>query len=358
MAEVVAIRWPEERDDAARLAAAGVAVLYLVDADDDPPVPTGCLEDWVRIPGEERDLRARLAALELRAELHHAPPFVDDDDRLHHGGRVVALSPIEARLAAALTARIGAAVSDERLLEAVQQWRRDVGRLLASGDGPSAVTASGTPSRDSAHSPRIRAGEGRLAKDRPRASRHEVSQCPSEPVSRLWTTRRGGGWISQVCGKSLARTPRSPRITWCARHRTRSRTRRRRAPCLHRSRRTKVSIGGPITHVGESCLLEHLLPARTGQPAGDSAGPQVDVAQRLGRNGSAVGDVGELQHAAGSQHAADLGEDGAFVGAEVDDAVGDHDVGPVVVDGKRFGVALSELHVREAQLLWPCRAIW
>ena len=120
MAEVVAIRWPEEREDAARLTAAGVAVLYLVDADDDPPVPTGCLEDWVRIPGDDRDLRARLAALELRAELHHAPPFVDDDDRLHYGGTVVALSPIEARLAAVLTARIGGTVSDESLLEAVR----------------------------------------------------------------------------------------------------------------------------------------------------------------------------------------------------------------------------------------------
>ena len=102
------------------LATAGVAVLYLVDADDEPPVPTGCLEDWVRIPGEERDLRARLAALELRAELHHSPPFVDDDDRLHHGGSVVALSSIEARLATVLTARLGTAVSDESLLEAVQ----------------------------------------------------------------------------------------------------------------------------------------------------------------------------------------------------------------------------------------------
>jgi hypothetical protein len=28
---------------------------------------------------------------------------------------------------------------------------------------------------------------------------------------------------------------------------------------------------------GEACLFEHLLPARTGQPAGDSPGPEVDV---------------------------------------------------------------------------------
>jgi hypothetical protein len=66
MAEVVAICWPEERDDAARFVMAGVAVLYIVRADDDPPIPTGCLEDCVRIPGDDRDLHARITALELR----------------------------------------------------------------------------------------------------------------------------------------------------------------------------------------------------------------------------------------------------------------------------------------------------
>jgi DNA-binding response OmpR family regulator len=119
MPEVVAIRWPEERQDAARFVTAGVAVLYLVRAEDEPPVPTGCLEDWVRIPGDDRDLHARIAALELRATLHHAPPFVDGDNRLHHRGRVVALDAKEAQLAAALLARFGAVVSDQELLDAV-----------------------------------------------------------------------------------------------------------------------------------------------------------------------------------------------------------------------------------------------
>jgi hypothetical protein len=47
-------------------------------------------------------------------------------------------------------------------------------------------------------------------------------------------------------------------------------------------------------NVDEAGVFEHLLPARTGQPAGDSAGPEIDVSQRLGRHGAAVGDVGEL----------------------------------------------------------------
>ncbi len=59
MAEVVIVRWPEEGAEGARLAEEGVAVLYLVGANDDPPMPMTCLEDWVRLPGDDRDLHAR-----------------------------------------------------------------------------------------------------------------------------------------------------------------------------------------------------------------------------------------------------------------------------------------------------------
>jgi hypothetical protein len=59
---------------------------------------------------------------------------------------------------------------------------------------------------------------------------------------------------------------------------------------------------------GEAGVLQHLLPARTGQPARYSTGPQVDVPQCLGRDGPAVGDVGELQPAARLQNPPDLCE--------------------------------------------------
>ena len=36
-------------------------------------------------------------------------------------------------------------------------------------------------------------------------------------------------------------------------------------------------------------------------------------------------DVGNTEAASGAQHAVDLGEDGGFVGGQVDHAVGDHD---------------------------------
>ena len=136
MAEVVVVRWPEEADQIRHLVDAGVPVLYLIDGEHDPPVITSCLEDWVRIPGEERDMRLRVAALEMRAVLHHAPPYVDDSGRMHHGGQTIPLTPVEARLATVLTDRLGSVVSDDQLLDAVTEsgvssssLKVEVGRL-------------------------------------------------------------------------------------------------------------------------------------------------------------------------------------------------------------------------------------
>ncbi len=84
--------------------------------------------------------------------------------------------------------------------------------------------------------------------------------------------------------------------------------------------------------VDEADFGEHLMPALTGQPTGNSTGPQVDVTHGFWWDGSTVGDVGELQDAARLEDAVDLVERGALVGAEVDHAVGDHDVGPCVLD--------------------------
>ena len=80
--------------------------------------------------------------------------------------------------------------------------------------------------------------------------------------------------------------------------------------------------------VNETGVFEHRLPTRTGQPSGNSAGPEIDVSQRLGWYGATIGDVSELQPPAGAQHAVDLGEDCLLVGAEVDHTVGDHHIGP------------------------------
>jgi two-component system, OmpR family, response regulator len=136
MADVVMVRWPEERAKASRLEDAGVAVLYLVTGDDEAPPVTSCLADWVRIPGDERDLDARLAALERRATAHQASPFVDTAGCLHYRGEQVHLVPLEAHLAAVLSDHFGDLVPDEALgehgdtgPEATRSLRTDMTRL-------------------------------------------------------------------------------------------------------------------------------------------------------------------------------------------------------------------------------------
>jgi len=130
MSDVVLLRWPDEADEAASLVEDGVAVLYLVTAEADPPMTTTCLEDWVRLPGDDRDLTARIEALRRRIAAHGRPPTVDDRGRLHHRGKIVALDESEARLVRVLTQRFGDVVPDE-ILEAE----------LHDDDGPDPVDA-------------------------------------------------------------------------------------------------------------------------------------------------------------------------------------------------------------------------
>jgi hypothetical protein len=114
MAEVVLVRWPEDRD-ASHLAREGVAVLYLLAGDCEPPAVSSCLEDWIRVPGDERDLRARVAALEARTAVHAASPYVDADGRLRYRGKVTVLRPDTIELARILTERFGDVVMDGEL---------------------------------------------------------------------------------------------------------------------------------------------------------------------------------------------------------------------------------------------------
>src|SRR4026208_2095153 len=69
------------------------------------------------------------------------------------------------------------------------------------------------------------------------------------------------------------------------------------------SHRTAERVDGwTDADVLEPGVFEHLLPARTGQPSGNSTGPQIDVAHCLDRDRAPVGDVSELQHTTGTQH--------------------------------------------------------
>jgi DNA-binding response OmpR family regulator len=81
-----------------------------------PPIPTDELEDWIRLPADDLDLRVRVEALRRRTDSDAgAVPVLDDDGVLRLGDRWVSLPPVEARLTHALLERFGAVVSRDAL---------------------------------------------------------------------------------------------------------------------------------------------------------------------------------------------------------------------------------------------------
>jgi hypothetical protein len=115
-ADVVLVRWPEEEVRLERLRATGAPRLLLVGEEQGPPASTDPLEDWIRLPAAEHDLRARVATLAARAGRAQAAPSVDGDGLLRYRGRWVTLSPVERALAAALVDRFGAVVGRDTLV--------------------------------------------------------------------------------------------------------------------------------------------------------------------------------------------------------------------------------------------------
>lgn len=112
------LRWPAERARRAELQLQGCPRLLLVE-DGAPPVPVDDLEDWIRVPAGEVDLRVRVDGLRHRVESRLRPlPALDDDGVLRLDGRWVSLPPVEARLTAALLDRYGAVVSRDNLAQA------------------------------------------------------------------------------------------------------------------------------------------------------------------------------------------------------------------------------------------------
>jgi len=110
------VRWPSEVTRRAALQRAGRPRLLLVEETAPPPVIEDHLEDWIRIPADELDLRARVEALARRAPaLPLPPPALDDDGVLRFDGAWVAIPPVEARLVEALLERIDAVVSRDDL---------------------------------------------------------------------------------------------------------------------------------------------------------------------------------------------------------------------------------------------------
>jgi hypothetical protein len=123
----VVLRWPSDPARRRELADLGIPRLLLVDSDAPPPICTDPLEDWIRLPSDERDIDARMNALRARAS-SWAPstrPELDGHGRLLRGGRWVPLSPTEEQLCTLLIGEFGEVVSDTDLM--ARAWPEGTG---------------------------------------------------------------------------------------------------------------------------------------------------------------------------------------------------------------------------------------
>lgn len=109
------MRWPEEGSRLDELRAVGAPRLVFVESGREPPASEDVLEDWVRVPVDDVELRARVRTLTTRAGRVGAQPELDDDGLLRYRGRWVDLPGVERALAAALLERFGAVVGRESL---------------------------------------------------------------------------------------------------------------------------------------------------------------------------------------------------------------------------------------------------
>ncbi len=113
--DVVLVRWPEESGHLEDLRISRVARLLLVAPGAAIPESADCLEDWVRLPADDGDVRARAASLSARAELHGTRPEIDDHGLMRFRSEWVSLSPVEQRLAKLLVERFHAVVGRDSL---------------------------------------------------------------------------------------------------------------------------------------------------------------------------------------------------------------------------------------------------
>jgi DNA-binding response OmpR family regulator len=117
--DVVLVRWPLETERRDRLRDEGTPRLLLIEDGQPPPHPDDCLEDWIRVPADDLDVRMRIDALAGRAATHTTNvPELDADGVLRFGHVWVSLPPVEGRLTRALVDRFGAVVGREVLAKA------------------------------------------------------------------------------------------------------------------------------------------------------------------------------------------------------------------------------------------------
>lgn len=114
------IQWPAEEQRLSQLRRDHVPRLVLVPDGMAPPLTADVLEDWIRIPAPDDDIRSRLRVLADRADVAEESrvPELDENGLLRAGGAWVSLPPVEHRLMTVLLDRYRAVVSRDALARA------------------------------------------------------------------------------------------------------------------------------------------------------------------------------------------------------------------------------------------------
>lgn len=112
--DVALVHWPAEAERLERLRARDEPRLVVVE-EGPPPTCEDWLEDWLRTPVDEEEIRIRLETLRARSR-HQPRELTLEEGVLRAGGQVVVLPPIQARLAAALFEHQDAVTSRDTLL--------------------------------------------------------------------------------------------------------------------------------------------------------------------------------------------------------------------------------------------------
>jgi DNA-binding response OmpR family regulator len=110
------LSWPRDAARRSTLARLGVPRVLLVEPDAEPPVEIGLDEDWIRLPADDRDVRARIAHLaRFASRLDDDQPFIDAHHILHRAGATLPLSGTEAAVLQMLLDRRGSVVAVDEL---------------------------------------------------------------------------------------------------------------------------------------------------------------------------------------------------------------------------------------------------
>jgi DNA-binding response OmpR family regulator len=126
--DVALVYWPAEAERLTRLRAARHPRLVMVEQGP-PPTMIDALEDWLRVPANEADVRIRVATLRERAVRSGAAVSIEDGV-LRVGIRLVVLPPIESRIATVLVEHVNAVVGRDVLVRCAWPDGAPAGRTV------------------------------------------------------------------------------------------------------------------------------------------------------------------------------------------------------------------------------------